>query len=189
MAKRHKYHRNHIGKNLLLLVLGILFAFVMSKNETFHEFLLHLGGLGYISAFIGGLLYTSIFTIPTGALIILILAEQFPPLPIAITAGLGGVLGDFTIFHLIRDTLSQDIKIIYKMYGGRHISHVLHTKYFRWTLPVIGAAIIASPLPDELGIGLMTISTMSKAKFILLTFVLNTIGVLLIVSASLVIKP
>jgi len=73
--------------------------------------------------------------------------------------------------------------------GDHHFKKVLHTKYFSWTLPVIGAIIIASPFPDEIGVSLMGISKMKTYQFILISFLLNAIGIFLVVSASLVIKP
>jgi hypothetical protein len=56
-------------------------------------------------------------------------------------------------------------------------------------LPVIGAIIIASPLPDEVGISLMGLSKISTPKFIFISYILNSIGLFLIISASVVIKP
>ncbi|MEK7159994.1 MAG: hypothetical protein AAB702_00755, partial [Patescibacteria group bacterium] len=72
---------------------------------------------------------------------------------------------------------------------GNHLSKILHTRYFSWTLPVIGAIIIASPFPDEIGISLMGISKISTYKFLITAFFLDFIAVFLIVSASLFIKP
>lgn len=40
--------------------------------------------------------------------------------------------------------------------------------YFAWLTPVIGAIIIASPLPDDLGVGLLSASKIKKWQFILL---------------------
>ena len=54
---------------------------------------------------------------------------------------------------------------------------------------MIGAIIIASPFPDEIGVSLMGISKMKTYQFILISFLLNAIGIFLVVSASLVIKP
>jgi len=43
---------------------------------------------------------------------------------------------------------------------------VLYLKYLSWSLPVIGAVIIASPFPDELGISLMGFSKMKTPYYI-----------------------
>lgn len=178
-------------KNLTLVLLGVVFAIILSRFEAFHSFLLNLGNYGYIGVFIAGILFVSTFTVATGALILLVLAEKLSTIEIGIVAGLGAVVGDLTIFRFVKDHLIQEIEDLFKNnhLQGRHISRILHTKYFNWTLPVIGAIIIASPFPDELGISLMGFSKMKTYQFILISFLLNAIGIFLVVSASLVIKP
>ncbi len=171
-------------KNLLLTLVGVVLAIFIFKLEPVHEFLLHLGNFGYIGAFIAGILFVSTFTVTTGALILTILADYLHPLEIASLAGIGAVVGDIIIFRLVKDGLASELKDMYKNHlGGRHLSKLLHTKYFSWTLPVVGALLIASPLPDELGISLMGISKMKTYQFIILSFVLNSVGIFVLVSA------
>lgn len=177
-------------KNLTLFALSLVFAFILSRFEAFHTFLLSLGSLGYLGAFIAGILFVSTFTVATGAVILLVLAERMSPLEIGIIAGLGAVIGDFTIFRIIKDNLMQELTAIYDhIDGDHHFTKVLRSKYFSWTLPVLGALIIASPLPDEVGVSLMGISKMKTYQFLFVSFILNAIGIFLIVSASTFIKP
>ncbi len=176
-------------KNITITLLGLIFALILSRYEPFHQFLFGLRDYGYIGAFVAGLLFVSTFTFATGALILLILAETLTPWELGLIGGLGGVLGDFLIFKFIRNDLEKEIELIYNHFGGNHLSKILHTRYFSWTLPVIGAIIIASPIPDEIGISLMGISKISTYKFLIIAFVLDFIAVFLIVSASLFIKP
>ena len=177
-------------KNLSIFFLSIIFALFLSRLETFHIFLVNLGSLGYFGAFIAGILFVSTFTVATGALILLILAETLSPAEIGLIAGLGAVFGDFTIFRFIKNSLAQELESIYNhIDGNHHFTKVLHSKYFSWTLPVVGAIIIASPFPDEIGVSLMGISKMKTYQFLLISFILNAIGIFLVVSASLVIKP
>ena len=176
-------------RNLTLLIISIVFALFLSRLEQFHIFLLRLGELGYIGGFIAGVLFTSSFTIATAIVILLILAEKLSPIELGLLAGFGAVLGDLIIFKFVKDDLASEIGSIYERLGGNHLNHVLHTKYFSWTLPVIGALIIASPLPDEIGVSLLGISKIKLYKFIIISFIFNTIGVLLVISASTFIKP
>lgn len=176
-------------KNLSLLCLSLLVALFLSRYEPFHYFLLHLGSLGYLGAFFAGMLFVSTFTVATGAVILLVLAEQLSPLEIGIIAGAGAVVGDFTIFRFIKDNLTKEITPIYNKLGGKHLTTILHTKYFSWTLPVLGAIIIASPLPDEIGVSLMGIAKMKTYQFLFVSFVLNAIGIFFVLSASALIMP
>ena len=187
---RHTHrHRIHKYTNLFLVLLSIIAAFTLSRAEVFHSFLFNLGNYGYVGAFIAGILFVSTFTVATGGLILLVLAETLSPVEIALIAGAGAVVGDILIFHIVKDNLSGELVDLYKQFGGRHFTHLLHSKYFRWTLPVLGALIIASPLPDELGVSLMGISQMNTLKFIPISFFLNSLGIFLILSASVFIKP
>lgn len=177
-------------KNLSFLVISLIFAFFLSRYEPFHAFLLNLNNFGYISAFLAGVLFVSTFTVATGAIILLVLAESLSPIEIGIVAGLGAVAGDFTIFRFVKDNLEKELELIYNhIDGDHHFKRVMHTKYFSWTLPVIGAIIIASPFPDEIGVSLMGISKMKTYKFLLISFILNAIGIFLVVSASVFLKP
>lgn len=176
-------------KNITIFLLSIILAIFISRFEAFHTFLLNLGNLGYLGAFIAGILFVSTFTVVTGAVILLVLAEKLSPIEIGIIAGLGAVVGDFTIFRFIKDNLLEEITPFYNRLGGSHLTAVLHSKYFSWTLPVFGALIIASPLPDEVGVSLMGISKMKTYQFLFISFILNALGIFLIISASTFIKP
>lgn len=155
-----------------------------------NTFLLSLGNWGYIGAFFGGVLFVSTFTAATGAVILLILAERISPIEIGILAGLGGMVGDFTIFRFVKDGLLSEIIPIYNRLGGGRLTRMLRTKYFRWILLIIGAIIIASPFPDEIGVSLMGITKINTYQFLLLAFVLDTVGVFLfIVVARTIIGP
>jgi len=186
MAHIHKWKY----QNLTFLAISIVVAIFILRYEPFHHFLLTLGDFGYLGAFIAGILFVSTFTMATGAIILLVLAERLSPIEIGIIAGLGAVFGDLVIFRFVKDSLARDVESIYNHIDGEHhIRRVFHSKYFRWSIPVIGAIIIASPLPDEIGVSLMGISKMKTYKFLIVSFILNAIGIFLIVSASKIIKP
>lgn len=188
--KNHKSITKWKYKNLTLVLLSVILVVILSRIEVFHSFLLHLGGFGYVGAFIAGMFFVWTFTAATSALILLILAETLSPLEIGLIAGLGAVIGDVLIFHLVKDTLTNEIEDIYNHVDRKkHLAKLFHSKYFNWMLPVLGSIIIASPLPDELGVSLMGISKMNPVKFMILSYVLNSIGIFLVVSASVFIKP
>lgn len=171
-------------KNLLIGFIGVIFAFFLSQYTPFTSFLLHLGSLGLLGAFITGSLYTLSFTIPISILMFSILSQNLSPLELGLVGGAGAVITDLIIFRFVRDDLVSEIKPLYERFGGDHVSHVFHSKYFHWTLPFIGALIIASPLPDEIGVTLLGISKMKTLEFLPISFTMNSIGIFLIISAS-----
>ncbi len=184
------YWKSWKYKNLTFLFISFVFAFFLGRYEPFHEFLLSLGGFGYLGAFIAGMMFVSTFGFATGAVMLLVLAEKLNAFELALIAGAGGVLGDFMIFRFVKDKLIDEVKPIYDSLDHKHhLEKILHTKHFRWMLPVIGSAIIASPIPDELGVSLLGIAKMKTWEFLMLAFVLDFASVFIILLASTIIKP
>lgn len=183
-------HRSWRYKNSVLALLSIILAVVLYKYEPLHQLLFKLSYFGYFGAFLSGILFVWTFTAATGALLLLILVETLSPIQIGLVAGLGAIVGDLLIFRFVKDGLAGEINNIYNHIDHKkHLKKLFRSKYFSWTLPVIGAIIIASPLPDELGVSLISISRMSTPKFVFLSYILNSIGIFLIISASVIIKP
>ena len=178
-----KYWRSWKYKNLTFLFFSIVIGFALYGNKAFSEFLLRLGTFGYLGAFVAGVLFVSSFSVGTGAAILLILAKTLSPLEISIIAGVGGAFGDFTIFRFIRNGIIKELTPIYKQLGGDHLTRILYSKYFKFILPIIGAVIIASPFPDEIGISLIGISKIKTYQFVFLSVVLDIIGIFLFISA------
>jgi hypothetical protein len=177
VANHHKTRH----KNLILLGLGltlaIALAVILGQSSSFKELIMHLGKFGYIGAFIAGVLFSSTFTIATGSVILVTLA-QYLPIPFVVVIGvIGALTGDFFIFKFVKNDVEDEIKPIYnELLDKSHIKKILHTKYFSWTLPVLGTFIIASPLPDELGISLMGLAQIKMIRFLAISMVSHTIG-------------
>lgn len=180
--KRLKY------KNIAILILGIIFAVVLSKNDSFRNFLLNLGQFGYFGAFVAGIFFASTFTVASSLVILATLAETLPIWVVAVLGGIGCMVGDFFIFYFVKNELLNEIRSIYEFAGGGHFKKILHSRFFSWTLPVIGAIIIASPLPDELGVTLLGLSRLKTYKFLIISFLLNTAGIFLFLSGILIFK-
>lgn len=170
-------------KNLTFVFIGIIATLILARTEGFNEFLIQIGSWGYVGAFFAGMLFVSTFTVTLGALLLFDFAQTLNPYELAIIGGIGGSMGDLFIFSLIKDNLMGEITEIYnKDFNGKHLSRILHTKYFHWMMPVVGAVIMASPLPDEAGISLMGLSKISTDKFILISFLLNMVGIFAVIT-------
>lgn len=176
-------HLHH--QNTILFVLGLTSAVILSQSEIFHLFINRLSGLGVIGAFIAGCLFVSTFTVATGGLIMIELAKTLSPLQLIIFGVTGAVLGDFILFKFVKNTVTAQITPVYNQFLKRHhLYKLLHTPYFAWTLPVVGAFIIASPIPDELGISLLGLSEMKASQFLLITLISHSIGMSVVVSGA-----
>src|SRR3989338_2180874 len=93
-------------------------------------------------------------------------------------------LGSFIagiFFRFIRDKFSEHL---IELVGHRNVSRKMRTffrlRLFRWLSLFVGGLIIASPLPDELGISLLGFSKVKISRFVPLSFAINFIGIVLI---------
>lgn len=177
-----KWWKSWKFKYLTLVGISILVAVFLAADQTFKSWLLHLGSLEYIGALIAGVLFVSSFTVVISAVVIGILAQNLNPLAIGLIGGVGAVMGDMLIFKLVRSHLQDELGLLFGKAGTNYVKHVLKSRYIAWTLPIIGVFIIASPLPDELGVSLLGLSRMSESKFILISYLSNAFGILAIAS-------
>ena len=169
-------------KNLALMLVGVVLAFFLAQFGPFKDFLLELRHYQYLGAFLGGILFVSTFTFGVGTVILVSLSQEFSPIVISFIAGAGAVVGDLLIFRFVKDRLMQEIEPLFHRFGGDTISQIFYSHFFAWTLPVLGAIIIASPLPDELGVTLLGIANIKTSKFIGISYILNTAGIFLILA-------
>ncbi|MEX2028826.1 MAG: hypothetical protein WD988_04990 [Candidatus Curtissbacteria bacterium] len=183
-------------KNLLLLFFGLVVAIFLYKYEPFHVFLLSIGEMGYLGAFIAGFLYDFTVTVGTSIVILLVLAEKLPAVGIGVFAATGAIVGDYLIFRVVRGGLSRELTpmmgTIGKGLGGkrmRTLKHISRTKYFHWMLPVVAAMVVGSPFPDEIAFGLLGMTKIKTYQIFLLSAIFNFIGIMIILSASNFLKP
>ena len=168
-------------KNTSLLIASLVILLILADTPTAHSLISHIGSYGYLGAFITGIFFTSTFTIAPASVVLFHLAQEYNAFLIALSAGAGGVLGDLLIFRVLKDGIFEEFAPVMKRLRRQHLFTLFKSRYFLWLAPFIGALIIASPLPDEIGIGLMGLSKIKQWQFILLTFALNTTGILVIV--------
>ena len=180
--------RNYKYKGLTLIFISILLTIFLSKYNFLNESLFSLRHTPFLGSFIAGILYVSASTAVLGILMLSDLAKTISPIEIAIIAGLGGAVADFTLFRFFKGDLIGEITPIYNKLGGKHLTRLMYHKYFRWSLPIVGAIIIASPIPDELGISLMGLTRIKTYPFVILSLILDIAGVFLLVSAFSLIK-
>lgn len=179
-----KYWKKYKYKNLTLFFVSILYAFFLSQNKIFHDVLLNLSQFEYLAAFIAGIFYVSTFSMPSGIVMLFIVTENLNPVTVSIIAGLGTLTGDLVIFHAVKNHISRELIPLYYYFGGRHLDVLMHTKYFRWTLPLITTLLLISPLPDELTVGIIGLSKMRTSRFLIISYIFNTLGIFIILTAK-----
>lgn len=171
-------------KFLSLFLVSLVVAVFLAENQSFRNWLLGLKEFEYFGAFLAGILFVSSFTVATATVIIAILSDNLHPVIIGVLGGLGAMVGDYFIYRFLKDHIYQELNMLFGSKGSSYIKAVIHSKYIAWTLPIIGIFIIASPLPDELGVGLLGLSKISRTQFLAVTFLSNGLGILAIASVA-----
>jgi len=174
-------------KNTFLLLASFALLFFLAGTEAADRFILWFETLGYVGIFVTGAFFVSTFTVAPAAVMLFNFAADFNPFFIALAAGSGAVVGDYIIFRFVKDRVWEELHPLFSDWFSRHLKfeQLFATPYFAWFLPVLGAVIIASPLPDEVGVGLLGISRMKHWQFLALSFFLNALGIFAIVVLSL----
>lgn len=178
MARPH----SHILRDLGFILINIVLAILMVKYNVISQVLDYSSGLGYLSIFVAGMFYSSIFTAAPATVALYEISEQTPILIVAAIGAVGALLSDLFLFTFVRNSLSDDIVRIFKKF---HKSHGYRYKfllrpYFHWLVVFMGGLIIASPLPDELGLAIMGFTKLDPKEFAIVSLFFNFLGIAII---------
>lgn len=171
-----------IIKDGLILAIGVLVAIFLIKSGFIYRFLVAVDGMQILASFLAGSLFTSVFTIAPASIALSALATKMPAVDVAFWGACGAVIVDYVIFTFVRGDVSRDLAKTLKAPVRKKIASVFHFGFMRWLIALLGGLIIASPLPDELGIALLSISRIKVHHFVVLTFVMNFLGIWLLAS-------
>lgn len=172
----YKKARQALMKDIGFIFIGVFIALVLVKTGAL-EGLLSVFGSGIFASFVAGIFFTSVFTIAPSSVVLAGLAESVPIHSIAIWGALGALCGDIILFFFIKDRFAEDLRRSLKPSFLKHIFSSFHLGFMKWLSPVLGALIIASPLPDELGLTLMGMSKVRLAILIPVSFAMNAVGI------------
>jgi hypothetical protein len=94
------------------------------------------------------------------------------------------MLGDLLLFLFIRDVFAEDMEGVFSFRKlSRHIARSQFA-FLKVVTPIIGALIIASPLPDEIGLALLGISRTRTIVLLPIAFIMNFLGILALASVA-----
>lgn len=174
-------HGNNLIKDAGIIFLSVIIAIILVKTRALESLLTATGGLTIAGSFIAGLFFTSIFTTAPATVALAEIARATNSvLPVALIGGLGAMLGDLVIFRFIKNNLAEDLFCLIKKSHGERFISIFHLRLFRRLTILLGALVIASPLPDEIGLAMMGLSKLKTYIFIPLSFILNSAGILVI---------
>ena len=171
-------HQSHFIQDLVIIALSVLIAIILVKTDILIDILTSSKELERFGSFIAGMFFTSIFTTAPAIVTLGEIARVNSLFLTALFGALGAIIGDLVIFRFVRDRFVEDLKKLLKHSSGvQRLKFLFRLKFFRWFTIFLGGLIIASPLPDELGISLLGFSKMKTNLFIPLSFIFNFIGI------------
>lgn len=177
----HKQWRHWRYKNTSLVALSLIVFFLLTTTDWVKQAIAALGETSYVGAFVAGIFFVSVFTVAPASVVLFNIADKLHPIETAILAGIGGVFGDYALFRFFKHGVFDELKPLFLRVTTHKLAKLFYTPYFGFLLPIIGMIFIASPGPDEVGIGLLGLSKIKPWQFLLVTFLLNTVGILLVI--------
>ncbi len=166
---------------LALLVISIIVAYYLFTLPTIKTFFENLGTLGYVGIFFAGLFFSFGFTAPFAIGIFATLNPENIALA-ALIGGFGALLSDLLIFRFIRFSFIDEFTRLQKIRPFRILSTSIKNnmaeKVRLYLLYALAGFIIASPLPDEVGISMLAgLTTIQMRKLAFISFIGNTCGI------------
>lgn len=171
-------HEKNLFRDIGLILLSIVVSFIMIKINLLGGLLTATHEIKYLSSFIAGLFFTSIFTTAPAIVALGEMAQSNSVIVVAIFGALGALIGDLMIFRFVKCDLMGDISYLLKKTHFKRIASIPRLHLFRWVVMFLGAAIIASPLPDELGIAMMGLCGTRTWIFSSLSLTFNFAGIM-----------
>lgn len=179
-GKGRKKAWRRLRRDIYLLILGALVGYWFIHSGIIHTILGSFDGAPIIASFVAGFFFTSIFTTVPAIAALYEICQDTPLLLVATVGAMGAVIGDLIIFRFVKDDIAEDVQFLFNKRKFTRFFHLFNTKLFEWSLPLVGALIIASPLPDELGLTLLGFSKLKTRQFILVSFLFNALGIMII---------
>jgi len=173
--------RKKVFRDAAIIAISIFIAVWIHQNNYLENLLTHTSGLYFlIGVFIAGFFFASTFTVAIATSVLLIFAESHNPFLIALIGGFGGLAGDSVIFKFLREDLLADFEYLEGQFGKRMARRIIHSKMIFWFVPIVAALMIASPIPDEVGLLMLASIKLKYRHFLIISLIMNTFGIFLI---------
>jgi hypothetical protein len=168
-------------KKFTVLLFSFVLAYLIVSNKYLENFFLYFSGLDYLGAFFVGMGYAYGFTAAPATAILILMDKALNPFILAAIAGIGALIADILILQFVRHSFQDEIDYLKKEKFMLYLKKLVPSKIIYYLVPFFGWLIIASPLPDEIGVVLLsTEEKINEKEFIFVSWLINSIGLLLI---------
>ncbi|HSW81274.1 MAG TPA: hypothetical protein VLG40_02655 [Candidatus Saccharimonas sp.] len=171
-------------KHTTIAIVALTLFIVLFDAAFFNGAIEYLKQQTYVGAFVAGLLSASFFTAAPAVILTIELATgPFDPLLLALIAGIGNAVGDMFLLLFFEERIFHELRPLLKKLG---FVHKRRGRRKRMSAPMLltGSFILMTPLPDEVGLGLLGISHFPKVFIFIICLALNTFGAAIVVLAA-----
>jgi hypothetical protein len=175
-----KRKKENAIRDAFFIAVSLYVAYYLVQSGLVERLTESFGSLSYLGIFLAGVFFTTVFTTAPSIVILSELAQVHSVVTVALLGAFGAVAGDYLIFRFVRDHVSEDIQFLMRYAKIRRLPKIFRTRLFHSLMPLLGALIIASPFPDELGLALLGLSKMNNTHFLMIAFTMNALGILAI---------
>ena len=185
VEKAKKFFSFKYPKFFILIILTLL-AYYIFTQPFILELIEIFNKLGHFGIFISGILTGLGFAAPFGfGLIIKINPENI--LIASLLAGIGATIIDLIIFKSIKLSFMDEFKRLEKTKLLKEIEHLVKKNRFvlirHYLLYVFAGLVLATPLPDEIGVSMLAgLTTIKPLKLAIIGFILHSSAIFVILS-------
>ncbi len=180
-----KQKQERFTRDVIVIVISIGVAFYLVDAGWTERLIALLDGNIYLGSFMAGALFTSVFTTAPAVGFLSELAHQVPLVPLVLLGSAGATIVDHVLFHLLRHRIVNDAEYLINASPGKQLLHIARRRSFHRFFPLIGAILLASPLPDEPALMFLGLSSIPLWAFVSISFVTHALGIWAIAGAAL----
>ena len=162
--------------HLIFIAVTIIVAAIFLATPAVGLFIENIGRQsGPLASFIAGAFYSTSVTAPAGAATLFFLGKVQNPILIALVGAFGAAITDFLLFKFLRRRASASVEYVAQHFKTKYRKT---RKTIRLLALIVAGLLIASPLPDELGIAILAAINFQVKRLFFMSYVLNFFGIL-----------
>ncbi|KKU70091.1 MAG: hypothetical protein UX94_C0011G0019 [Parcubacteria group bacterium GW2011_GWA2_47_21] len=184
MRIKRRMYFYHLLRDIFIVVGSIAAAYFLMKAGAIEKFLEATSSFKLVASFVAGMFFTTVFTVAPATVALIAIAKSLPAIYVALLGGVGAMIVDAVIFRFFRDKVASDASGVLNKSSKKWLRALFRHGFLKWLLVILGGVIIASPLPDELGLALISVSKIKNSVLFPLLFIMNFLGILAIVSLA-----
>jgi hypothetical protein len=166
---------------LSLFIVSVILVYFLFSGFAYKPLHYALVSMGYFGTFLAGLLYPYALTSAAGTGILLILAKEQNLFLAGAIAGIGALISDVVLFFFITHGFGNEVQELSKETAVRTVNEWIPDSIRVYLLASFAGILIASPLPTEIGIMLMSsIKKISIKKFAVIACILHAGAIFII---------